>query len=139
MAADTAITGTLPVNKGATVTQSAGTVSATRLILNDSTDEVASFYKLTGGVHNITGTEPAGTSASTNAILVGHWHNGTSKLTVSGGCAICGKKSLAADCADKHRFFLRIFACGKNPHATPKLLNLLNSSTFFACGKNVRR
>ncbi len=24
-----------------------------------------------------------------------------------------------------------IFAVGKNPHATPKLLNILNSSTFF--------
>jgi len=25
-----------------------------------------------------------------------------------------------------------IFACGKNPHDTPKLLDLFNTSTFFA-------
>jgi len=27
------------------------------------------------------------------------------------------------------------FAEGKNPHDTPKLINLFNSSTFFAAGK----
>ncbi len=95
------VDGTLSVNNAATVTQTAGTVSATRLILNDSKDEKASFYKLTGGVLNITGTEKAGTSTTTNAILVGHWHNGTSKLTVSGGVlnAVSGITDISWDSA----------------------------------------
>ncbi|MGF0069620.1 beta strand repeat-containing protein [Candidatus Spyradosoma sp. SGI.093] len=84
-----AVAGKISVCKGGTVTQSAGTVSATRLVLNDSVDQTASFYTLTGGVFNITGTEKTGgvtgQSTTANAVLIGHWKNGTSKLTVSGG------------------------------------------------------
>ena len=86
IAADTTIDGKISVNNGATVTQTAGTVSATRLVLNDSDAQRASFYALTGGVLNISGDGKQTTSGTAdNAILIGHWPNGTSKLTVSGG------------------------------------------------------
>ncbi|MGN0835444.1 MAG: beta strand repeat-containing protein [Candidatus Spyradosoma sp.] len=90
ISSDLTVDGKISVNSGATVTQSAGTVSATRLVLNDSDAKAASFYILTGGVLNITGTEKTGgvtndTYTTTNAVLIGHWPNGTSKLTVSGG------------------------------------------------------
>ena len=89
ISSDLAVDGKISVNSGATVTQSAGTVSATRLVLNDSGANTASFYTLTGGVLNITGTGKTGgvtnNTTTTNAVLIGHWKNGTSKLTVSGG------------------------------------------------------
>ena len=86
IATDTTIDGKISVNNGATVTQTAGTVSATRLVLNDSDAKKASFYALTGGVLNISGDGKQMTSSTAdNAILIGHWPNGTSKLTVSGG------------------------------------------------------
>ena len=84
-----AVAGKISVCKGGTVTQSAGTVSATRLVLNDNADQAASFYTLTGGVFNITGMGKTGgvtnDTTTTNAVLIGHWKNGTSKLTVSEG------------------------------------------------------
>ena len=86
IATDTTIDGKISVNNGATVTQTAGTVSATRLVLNDSDAKRASFYALTGGVLNISGDgKQESSETADNAILIGHWPNGTSKLTVSGG------------------------------------------------------
>ncbi len=91
----TTITGNISVSGGATVEQSAGTVSATRIVLNDSSAKTASFYTLSGGVLNVTGTgkqdqtviknsqtEPL---TADNAILIGHWNGGTSILKVSDG------------------------------------------------------
>ena len=82
----TTITGNISVCAGSTVEQSAGTVSATRIVLNDSSAKTESFYKLTGGVLNISGDgKQTSDTTSNNAILIGHWNGGTSKLTVSGG------------------------------------------------------
>ncbi|MGF0069773.1 beta strand repeat-containing protein [Candidatus Spyradosoma sp. SGI.093] len=84
-----AVSSNISVCNAATVTQTAGTVSAVRLLLNDSNATKASSYTLQGGVLNITGTGKTD-STTENAILIGHWPdtntpNNTSKLTVSGG------------------------------------------------------
>ena len=97
-----AVSEKISVCNAATATQSAGTVSATRLALNDSGANTASFYTLQGGVLNITGGGKENSTGG-NAILIGHWsaNSGQSKLTVSGGTlnAISGYTLISWDSA----------------------------------------
>ena len=97
-----AVSEKISVCNAATVRQTAGTVSATRLALNDSSAKKASFYTLEGGVLNITGTGKENSTGG-NAILIGHWpaDSGQSKLTVSDGTlnAISGYTLISWDSA----------------------------------------
>ena len=94
ISSDTVYEGSLCLKNSGSVTQTAGTVTAERLLIHTANNNQSETYSLTGGVLEVTGGDSSVTGTNVgeaqSAVIIGHWGNngGLSTLSIGSGAVL---------------------------------------------------